>query len=177
MPMRILLAPLALGIALVSVALAADADAEGGQVIVRQEMQQGINDATMEIWDVGNNAMGNQGGIDPKLMDEASWTKLGTAAGRLAADAQKMADAKTILAADPAESKDVEPGSFSIEDVQGYIDGDPAAFRAFAAALAVHAEKLSTAAKDKDAAAAGPLVDQLDSVCEACHAKYWYPQG
>ena len=173
--MRILLAPLALGIALASAALAADA--EGGQVIVRQEMQEGINDATMEIWDVGNKTMGDQGGIDPNLMDEASWEKLGAAAGRLAADAQKLADAKTILAAALDESKDVEPGSFSIEDVQGYIDSDPAAFRAFAAALAAHAERLSAAAQEKDAAAAGPLVDQLDSVCEACHAKYWYPQG
>lgn len=175
--MRLLLAPFALGIALASAALAMDSEAEGIQVIVRQEMQQGINDATMEIWDVGNNAMGDQGGIDPKLMDEASWTKLATAAGRLATDAQKMADAKTILAASPGESKDVEPGSFSIEDVQGYIDSDPQAFRAFAAALAAHAEKLSAAARDKDAATAGPLVDQLDSVCESCHAKYWYPQG
>jgi hypothetical protein len=175
MLMKILLAPLALGIALATAALAADTD--DGQVIVRQEMLHGINDTTMEIWDVGNNAMGNNGGIDPSRMDDASWAKLADAADRLAADAQKMADAKLIRAASPDEAKDVEPGSFSLEDVQGYIDADPAAFRAFAAALAGHAGKLSAAARKHDAAAAGPLVDGLDSVCEACHAKYWYPQG
>ena len=60
--------------------------------------------------------------------------------------------------------------------IQGYIDANPAAFRAFAAAQAQHADKLAEAAKAHDAATAGELVAGLDGVCEACHSKFWYPE-
>jgi cytochrome c556 len=175
MPNTHVLASLSLGMVLAATAIAAGA--EGETLLVRPEMQQGINSATMDVWEIGNGAMDDNGGIDPKLMDDAKWTKLADAADRLANEARLMQHAEVIRAAAPAEAGEVELGTYSLKDVQGYIDADPDAFRAMAAALADHAAQLAAAARARDPVRAGGLVGGIDSVCEACHAKYWYPQG
>lgn len=160
-----------------SAALGGAAFAGGRTFVVRPAMQQDINTATIDIWDVGNHAMDDAGGIDPKLIDAAGWARLEDAAAKLQAEALRMQQAETIRAAPPGEAGEVELGAFSLADVQRYIDADPAAFRAMAGALADHARRLKRAAHDRDAATAGNLVGGLEGVCEACHAKYWYPQG
>jgi hypothetical protein len=171
--MKAWLAVIAAGLAATGAALA-DGPAP---YVVRSAMQQGINGATMEIWDVGNAAMDEDSGIDPRLIDRAGWARLEAAAARLEAEAERMQRAQAIRAAGPGEAGAVELGSFSLEDVQGYIDADPQAFRDMAGALAGHARDLRQAAHERNAARAGALVSGLDGVCEACHAKYWYPQG
>jgi cytochrome c556 len=173
--MKALLTAFGFGAALAGAAFAAVGDP--GVFVVRPAMQQEINQATNDIWAVGNAAMDDNGGIDPARMDDAGWTKLQDAAAALEAEALKMQHAKVIHAARPGHSEDVELGSFSLEDVQGYIDRDPQAFRDLAGALVNHAERLKRAADNRDAATAGPLVGGLEGVCEACHAKYWYPEG
>lgn len=151
--------------------------AEDGVLYIRPAMQGGINTAVNELWDIGNNAMSDSGGIDPAQMDEAKWTRLETAATMLEAESRKMAEAQVIHAALPGEGSAVEPGAYSMEDVQTYIDADPQAFRLLAAAMATHSGKIAAAAKARDAETAGLLVGEVDQVCEACHAKYWYPEG
>lgn len=162
--------------ALAPLALCEIAVADELALDVRATMQQGVNAATMEIWDVGNNAMGDDGGIDPAQMTPESWARLETAAQSLKALALTMHDADAFVAASPdTMPEESEPGAVSMEDVQRYIDADPEGFRAAALALADHAGLLAGAAQTRDAAAAGGLVAQLDQVCETCHAKYWYP--
>ncbi|MCB5426603.1 cytochrome c [Altererythrobacter sp. CC-YST694] len=154
------------------------AQANDGDVLyVRGAMQQEINAATNELWDVGNNAMNDSGGLDPAQMDEAKWARLEKAALALKLEADKMATAGTIRAAAPGQEKVEEPGAYSMEDVQSYIDANPQSFRDFAAGLAKHAQAIAETAKARDAENAGLLVGEIDQVCEACHAKYWYPQG
>jgi cytochrome c556 len=161
------------GAAGASVAWASDDEA----VYVRQIMQGGIGTATTDLWAVGNKAMGDEGGIDPALMDDASWAKLEKSAELLESEARGMAQAEIIRAAVAEEADYEEPGTYSMADVQSYIDADPQAFRDLAGALGDHAAALAEAARNKDTATAGTLVDGLDSACEACHAKYWYPNG
>src|SRR5690606_40378954 len=56
-----------------------------GEVVdVRAEMQQHINPAMLGIWDVTNNAMNDEGAIDPALMDAAKWRQVAAAAEQLA---------------------------------------------------------------------------------------------
>ena len=146
-------------------------------VNVRQAMQQGINAATMEVWDVGNNAMSDDGGIDPDQMTPETWARLETAAQGLKATALEMHNAEAFLAASPENApEEGAPGAVSMEDVQLYIDADPDGFRAAALALADHADLLIGAARARDAQEAGDLVAQLDQVCEVCHAQFWYPE-
>jgi len=142
---------------------------------VRQVMQQRINPAMLAVWDVGNNAMNEEGGIDPALMDDAKWSSLHDAATRLAAAAQDMAAAQVIRAAHPSNTG-VAEGEVTMAKVQRLIDADPAGFRQAAADQAAHAEQLATAAAARDAATAGPLVAEMDGVCESCHARYWYAE-
>jgi hypothetical protein len=143
---------------------------------VRATMQQGVNAATMAIWDVGNNAMGDDGGIDPARMPPEKWARLETSAQGLRDIALSMHTAGSFIAASPENTPaEGEPGAVSMEDVQRYIDADPEGFRAAALALADHAGLLAGAARERDAGAAGDLVAQLDQVCEVCHAQFWYP--
>lgn len=151
--------------------------ASAGALDVRAAMQQGINAATMEIWDVGNSAMDDVGGLDPEQMTSESWARLEAAAEVLRGVAIDMHSAETIVAASPENMPDAdEPGAVSMEDVQRYIDADPQGFRDAALALAEHAGLLVGAAQARDAQAAGDLVAMLDQVCEVCHAQFWYPE-
>ena len=150
---------------------------DDGTVYIRSEMQGPIAEATNRLWDVGNNAMDDEGGIDPAQMDEAKWLELDRSAAVLEVASRQMADAPEIKAAFPGHERDVQPGAYSMKDVQSYFDADPQAFRLMARDLADHAAKISAAAKAREARQAGLLVGELDQVCESCHAKYWYPQG
>ncbi|OJU61264.1 MAG: hypothetical protein BGO08_00020 [Altererythrobacter sp. 66-12] len=155
--------------------VAASALAQPATLDVRATMQQRVNPAMMAIWDVGNNALNDEGGIDPKLMDGAKWAQVAEAADQLAAVGKDMAGAQGFIAAAPGNSE-VGDGEITMAAVQQHIDGDPAGLKQMAAAFADHAQRLATAARAKDAATAGDLIAEMDGVCETCHARYWYPE-
>ena len=151
------------------------AAAHDSVVYVREAMQEQINPAIFAIWDIGNNAMSDDGGIDPAQMDAAKWSTLESAAADLASSSREMAAGTTIRAARD-DNMDTMEGEVTMAAVQGFIDADPDGFRAFSMAQAQHSDRLVAAAQAQDAAAAGDLVAGLDAVCEACHARYWYPE-
>lgn len=140
---------------------------------VRASMKDQVNPAIMAIWDVGNNAMNEAGGIDPALMDDAKWTALIDAANLLEAEGLLMAKADPLIA---AREGNRETGEYEItmDKVQEFLDADPALFRIMGAGFASHAVKLRAAAMAKDAQIAGDLVAETDQVCAACHAVFWY---
>lgn len=144
---------------------------------VRSEMIGPVNEATATMWDVGNDAIGEDGDIDPSLMADESWDRIAAAAKELEASANRMADAQIIRAALPGHEGDEQPGAYSMADVQLYIDEDPALFRAMARAMADHSAKVRAAANARRAGETSLLIGELDQVCEACHARYWYPDG
>lgn len=161
--------------ALLLAGVAAGAAAQGETLYLRTAMKDAINPAVFGIWDITNNAMNDEGGIDPKQMDDAKWATIEARAEDLAKVSRAMANATTIRAAAPGDEA-VDEGAVSMAAIQRYVDANPAAFRAFALAQAEHADKLATAAAAKDAAAASDLVAGIDAVCEACHARYWFPE-
>jgi len=150
-------------------------EAAAAPVDVRAAMQNGVNPATLAIWDVGNNAMNDDGGIDPAKMDEAKWTRLADAAGQLSAAAKGLGAGTTFIASNP-DNAEVAEGEIAMAQVQAHLDANPDGFAEMARALAAHADKIAAAAKAKDAPAAGALVSQIDQVCESCHTAYWYPE-
>ena len=162
--------------ALGAVALSAcKQEATATPVDVRAAMQQQVNPATMAIWDIGNNAMNDAGGIDPALMDDAKWSALAKAAGELSAAAKGLAAGTSFIASAP-DNATVAEGEIAMADVQKHLDADPEGFSQMATALAEHADKLAAAASAKDVATAGELVSGIDQVCESCHMTYWYPE-
>jgi cytochrome c556 len=142
---------------------------------VRATMQDRVNPAMLAIWDVGNNALNDDGGIDPKLMDDAKWARIAEAAGQLSAASRDIAAANTFIAAAPGNTE-VGEGEITMAAVQQHLDHDPAGLRQMAAALADHADNIAKAARAKDAKTAGDLIGETDAVCESCHMTYWYPE-
>jgi hypothetical protein len=155
--------------------VAAAAVAQPATLDVRAVMQQRVNPAMLAIWDVGNNALNDEGGIDLKLMDAGKWGQVAEAADQLAAVGNDMAGAGTFIAASPTNSATAE-GEITMAAVQQHIDRDPEGLKQMAAAFADHAQRLADAARARDAASAGDLIAEMDSVCETCHAVYWYPE-
>lgn len=154
---------------------AASALAQSPAFDVRAAMQQGINPAMLAIWDVGNSALNDEGGIDPALMDDDKWAKVAEAADQLVAVGEGMAAAGRFIAASP-DNSEVAEGEITMAAVQRHIDTDPDGLKQMAAAFAEHSGRLAAAARANDAATAGDLIAEMDGVCESCHARYWYPE-
>jgi hypothetical protein len=155
---------------------AATALAQGAAPLdVRAEMQKHVNPAVMSIWDVTNNAVSDDGGIDPAQMDDDKWAQVAVGADRLSIAGQDLAIASAYLAAAP-DNLEVAEGEVPMAKVQVHLDADPKGFAELARTLADHAEQLASAARAKDAATAGALVSEMDAVCESCHARFWYPE-
>jgi len=142
------------------------------------ETMKEIDADAVRLWEISNAAIDDVGGIDASAMSDADWTALAKAAENLSGDATRLAQADAILVAAAGVKIDGvgEPGASSAADVQGFVDADPANLKEMAQALAVHAADLQKAAEAQDAERAGPLVAQLDAVCESCHVRFWYPQ-
>jgi hypothetical protein len=129
------------------------------------------------LWDVSNAAIGQAAGLDPAKMTDAAWAQLEQRATAVQQAALEIASMDPIIVAKPGVKIADEgvPGGDTAAGVQAGIDKDPQKLRDFAHALAVHMGDLAAAAKVRDAAKAGPLIDQLDGVCEDCHLEFWYP--
>jgi cytochrome c556 len=155
--------------------VAAAAMAQPATLDVRAVMQQRVNPAMLAIWDVGNNALNDEGGIDPALMDAGKWGQVAEAADQLAAVGNDMAGAQSFIAAAP-DNTETADGEITMTAVQQHIDSDPDGMKQMASAFADHAQRLATAARAQDAASAGDLISEMDGVCETCHARYWYPE-
>jgi len=151
-----------------------EAEAPTRELVVRTAMQQQVNPITTAMWDIGNNALNDDGEFDAAKLDDAKWTALAAEAEKLAATARTMAAASSLKAADPKNSA-VGAGEVPMDKVQGRLDADPNGFRQEAALIATYADKIAAAAKIKDGKAAGDLVGGLDGVCEGCHKKFWDP--
>jgi cytochrome c556 len=153
---------------------AATAVAQGAAPLeVRAVMQAQVNPGMLGIWDIGNNALNDEGVFDAALVDDAKWAALAKGADDLAAAGRTMAAAESFIAAAPGNTE-VAEGEVTMAHVQGKLDANRTGFRANATAFADHAAKLAAAAKAHDAAATGDLVGEMDAVCESCHAEFWY---
>jgi hypothetical protein len=130
------------------------------------------------IWDVGNKAQDDQGNPDASKLKATDWSRIVSAGGKVKQAAQTLAQAEHVMAAGPGQKLDGEgaPGTFGAKQVQGAIDANPKAFRAFSQALAVSMDQIVAAAQAKDAAKVFDVSGRLDQVCEDCHVQFWYPE-
>jgi len=153
--------------------VAAAALAQGGpSVEVRGTMQQRVNPAMLAIWDIGNNAMNDEGALDPAQLDDAEWAQLEARARELAAAGGEMVAATNLIVAFP-DNRAVDEGEVTMAEVEEHLRANPEGFRRLASGMAEHAGKIAAAARAKDAAAAGALIGEMDAVCESCHARFW----
>ena len=67
------------------------------------------------------------------------------------------------------------PGNLTLEQVEQAIVADRATFVAFGQALHDAGATVLKAADEKDVQTIMSAGETLDSVCESCHLKFWYP--
>ena len=166
-------------IAIVAIGVAAlgacKKEAAAATVDVRATMQERVNPAMLAIWDVGNNALNDDGGIDPALMDDAKWARVAENADKIATAGHDISEAGAFIAA-AADNSAVGEGEITMTAVQQHIDANPDGLKQMGAAFSDHASRLATAARAKDAKTAGDLIGEMDGVCESCHLEFWYPE-
>ena len=148
------------------------------QKTLHEIMKDQVDVRADDVWAIGNAHIGADAGIDAASMSDEDWTKLASAAVNLQQAALAIANLKDpIVVAKPGvkiADEDV-PGGDSAASVKANIDKDPQGLRDHANALAADMADLAKAANKHDAATAGPIINQLDSVCESCHLEFWYP--
>lgn len=130
------------------------------------------------IWDVGNQAQDDQGNPDASKLKAAGWSRIVSAGQQVKQAAQMLAEAQHVVVAAAGQKLQGEggPGTFGAKQVQTAIDANPKEFRAAAQALAISMDQIVAVAQAKDVVKLFDVSGELDEVCEACHARFWYPQ-
>ena len=170
-----------LPLVLATLALAAcgsqQAEAPVQQLTFHEIMKNEIDVRADEVWAIGNAAIDNNAGLDASKMSDAAWESLAEHSAALQQAALLLAtlDPVVVVKDGVKIADEGVPYGDSAADVQASIDKNPQGMRDMANTLAAHMNELAVAARAHDAATAGPLINQLDSVCESCHLEYWYP--
>jgi hypothetical protein len=130
------------------------------------------------IWDTANKALGDDGNPDASKLTATDWNLLVGAAGKVKKSAQALAGAEHVMAAAPGQKLQDEgnPGAFGAKAVQRFIDSNPKAFSAFAAAMVTNMDGFVTAVRARDLTKVNDLSGALDEICEQCHKQFWYPK-
>lgn len=147
----------------------------GSRFELRPAMQQRLNPSVLSIWEVTNNAVDDDGQLDPAQIDAAEWQQVVSGAETLAAMAHEMATAETIIAA-ASNNSAVRPGELSMAEVQRLLDSDRGGYRQLSGDLATLADKIAAAARARDARKTDRLAAQLNDTCASCHARFWHPR-
>jgi cytochrome c556 len=148
------------------------------QKTVHEIMKDEVDLRADDVWAIGNAHIDANAGIDAASMSDNDWKKLASAAVSLQQGALDLASLKDpIVVVKPGVkiADDDVPGGDSAESVRQNIAKDPQGFKDHANSLAQDMADLAQAANKHDAATAGPIINQLDSVCESCHIEFWYP--
>lgn len=129
------------------------------------------------LWDLTNAAIGDDAAIDPAKLDDAQWAAIAERADKVRDASLLLARMDPVVVARPGVkiSDEGVEGGHTAAQVQQQIDGNPAAMREMARALADHMDRMGQAARARDAGKTGELAGTLDGVCEDCHLEFWYP--
>lgn len=133
---------------------------------------------TQVVWDVGNEALDDNGNPSAAKMKQADWDKIAAAAGKVREAMQALATAPHVMAAAPGQKIDGEggtPTAFGAKEVQQAIDAQPKVFQAMSLVLSKSMDELLASAKNKDAAKLTDVSGRIDQECEVCHVQFWYP--
>ena len=147
------------------------------QLTFHEVMKGGVDKHADELWDMTNKWIGEKAGLDPSKMKDKDWDALAAKADEVQKAALQITTLNPIVVVKPGVKIGDEglPGGHTGAMVQARIDKDPQHLRDMAGVLAQHMADLAKAARARDAAKAGPMIDQLDGVCEDCHLDFWYP--
>ncbi len=162
------------GLLLVGSAHAADATKANLQLTMLTK----VNPQALALWDIGNDAQDDQGNIDARKINAATWAKLEELGKAIEEGGRTLATSGGVIAAAPGAKLQDEaaPGSSKAADVQRYVNSKPAEFRKHAMNLQKTGAGIAAAAAKHDGKRLTQISNELDQVCEDCHMQFWYPQ-
>jgi len=145
---------------------------------IQEIMANIIDPAADETWESVSEEWDKDGHREHKPETDEQWLAVLNHAVAL----QESADLLTI------PGRAVAPPGKNLEDsgVAGILDAagveaaikiDPEAYAAFIAAYHEAAHELVVAAQNRDVESLKLGGARLDAVCEACHARFWYPDA
>ena len=151
------------------------ASADTAHVDVRAAMIESVNPAALQIWDVSNNTLDDDGMPDASKLDAAALQDVKDGATLLGEAARRLALATDLRASGPdLVGGKLPEGLASREQIQAAIDANSDGFRAFAAAMADQADGIVKAVDSGDRAAVADRLASFDGACQSCHERYWY---
>lgn len=146
-----------------------------GALDVRAAMVDGVNPAALAIWEVGNDAVNDDGLPDPSRLSEEKLAGLREAAQLLSDYARRLKMTPDIKASGPdLVGGKVPEGVATREQIQAAIDANPAGFRALAASMGEQADAIMASIDSDNRAEVADRLVGFDGACQSCHERYWY---
>lgn len=141
-------------------------------------MKSVVAPQTQLIWDVGGDAMMDNGDYDPAKIKAETWNVVLHASQEVSAALKSLAQRPTLVVAPPGQKIENEglPGAWSAKQVQDAISHNGAAFKAMDQGMQTTMDDIILAAKTRDANKLATASSLLDEQCEQCHKAFWYPE-
>jgi len=152
--------------------------ADERQANLQLTMLTKVNPNALALWDATNKAQDDNGELDAKKLNAASWARILDMGKAIEEGGKLLATSNGVMAASPGAKLQDEsnPGAAKAADVQRYLNAKPAEFRKHALALQKTGAGIVEAAGKRDGKKLSELSNSLDEVCENCHVVFWYPQ-
>jgi hypothetical protein len=132
------------------------------------------------LWDVTNAAQDDSGNPVVARFKPADWVRIKQAGDRMTASMLRLASPNAVVvrtASQQTMDEKTTPGGLTAAQIQHYVDGNPAAFRAMARSFTGITRQISAAAATHDVGKINAIANDLDQACESCHQTFWYPEA
>jgi hypothetical protein len=130
------------------------------------------------LWASVGSEVTAQGEKDLKPRTDAEWLAIRHEALVLVEAPNLLVTPGRRVAEAGNEVEDAEvPGILGAPDIQKAIDADRPAFARYARGLQEAGLSALSAVEAKDSAALMDAGERIDTACEQCHLKYWYPNS
>jgi hypothetical protein len=177
--MRIILFAGTCLVAALLAACSADQDPEGTPVEMAgytDIMSAMVAPAADRIWNAAGTTSDATGTRSNAPQTVAEWAEVRRSAVILGESMHLVATARRpVVTGMSSDRATPDGGGLSPAEIQALIDGDRGEFTRLAKAMQDTAIRVIEAADSRDAGSFEALGTELDSACEGCHIKFWYP--
>jgi len=145
---------------------------------IQEIMHFDVEPSAFGVWESVSSETTAQGTVDKSPQTEAEWHEVRGHAVMLAEAANLLLikGRRVVAAGKTLEDADAE-GISTPEEIQKAIDESQNEFFSFAQALQAATQSAIKAIDAKDSAALVSAGGGIDTVCEDCHARFWYPNS
>ena len=145
---------------------------------IQEIMHFDVEPSAFGVWEAVSSETTAQGTVDKTPQTDAEWTQVRGHAVMLAEAANLLLikGRHVVVAGKTLEDADAK-GISTPEEIERTISESPNQFYSFAQALQAATQSAIKAIDAKDTTALVAAGGAIDTVCEDCHSKFWYPHS